>query len=149
MIGDRIGEIRCVPAPTINSTQNTSFPPTTQSSMVSLNTSFAPTTLNTTQSSALNTSFTPATLNTTQGSDMNTSFVPASLNSTQSSIVPPQKIVHSFSSDEPLLSSNPITGKIPSKSVSNGSVSTHGKKPLKFTDAVRMHDTLSACKSTV
>jgi hypothetical protein len=85
------------------------------------------------------------TIDTTQ----NSSVKETSLNSTPSTI--PQKIVHSFSSNEPLLSNSTKSGKTPSKSVSNGSVSTatHVKKPLKFTDAVRMHDTLTACNSTV
>jgi hypothetical protein len=80
-----------------------------------------------------------------------TSFVQSPLNtSAKSNTGAPQKIVHSFSSNEPLLSNTTNNSGIPSsKSVSNGSVSTHVKKPLKFTDAVQMHDRLTACKSTV
>jgi len=70
------------------------------------------------------------------------------VNSIKVQVSPANRIVHSYSSNEPLLSDskkeNPST-----ISVSNGSISTHTKRPLKFTEAVRMHDNLTACKSTV
>uniref|UniRef100_A0A7E4VLV9 Palmitoyltransferase n=1 Tax=Panagrellus redivivus TaxID=6233 RepID=A0A7E4VLV9_PANRE len=62
-----------------------------------------------------------------------------------------KSLVHSYSSNEPLLtkSAHRTNSERSPTNVSNGSSNTRVKKPLKFTEAVRMHDNLTACKSTV
>lgn len=71
------------------------------------------------------------------------------------------KIVHSFSSNEALSKGsknshanypkNYTSTPVDSNSVSNGTPISinRSNKPLKFTDAIKMHDNLNSCKTNV